>query len=203
MKYSIYRRLIKLLKSKSYERKKETNLWTSVSNWSRPPRPFTWITAVAYSRVCSPHNCWEDSKTAQITPLLCADSLSGSDLSSLPLFLLLHLWPAPLFTPLQSQRPPCCQPGTHFTGFSRGSLPSFRSSFNYCSIKETFSNSMYFNKMATPYPNSQSFSIFLILLYFLPSTYHLLSCVFVYCRFPPTRIWATWGQGISVFIVTT
>lgn len=47
---------------------------------------------------------------------------------------------------------------------------------------------VYFNKMAIPYPNSQSFSNFLILLYFLPSTCHLLSCVFVYCMFSPFRI---------------
>lgn len=100
-----------------------------------------------------------------------------------------------LFTPLQSQQPSCCQPGIHFTWSSHGSLPSFSSSFYYCLIKE---NSMYFNKMAIPYPNSQSFSIFLILLYFLPSTFYLLSCVFVYCMFSPFRIHVSWRRGFCV-----
>lgn len=97
--------------------------------------------------------------------------------------------------PLQSQQPSCCQPGIHFTWFSHGSLRSFSSSFYYCLIKE---NSMYFNKMAIPYPNTQSFSIFLILLYFLPSTCHLLSCVFVYCMFSPFRICVSWRWDFCV-----
>lgn len=115
--------------------------------------------------------------------------------AAFPFLLSLRLRLTLLFTPLQSQQPSCCQPGIHFTWFSHSSLPSFSSSFYYCLIKE---NSMYFNKMAVPYPNSQSFSIFLILLYFLPSTFHLLSCVFVYCMFSPFRIRVSWRRDFCV-----
>lgn len=116
------------------KRNKPVNLCSN--NWSRVPRPVTWITAVAYSRVCSPHNILNDSfKRLLRSHHFCSQTPQVVPKAAFPFLLSLHLWLTLLFTPLQSQQPSCCQPGIHFTWFSHDSLPSFNSSFYYCLIK--------------------------------------------------------------------
>lgn len=89
---------------------------------------------------------WSD-RINSVLKLLCGSHFS-SPLSSLTSSTTL----LPLFTPCQSQWLPCFRPGIHFTWIPHGSLPTFRSLFNYCLIKEALSNSLYFNKITSLLP---------------------------------------------------
>lgn len=161
------------------KRNKSVNLCSK--HWFISPRSLTWITAVTYS----PYNGQNDPfKRLVRLHHFCVQTLSGSILAALP-FLFIQT-PFLLLTSHQS-RPPCCWPEVHFARFPHDSLLAFRSLFNYCLIKEGFSDSLYFNKIATPPP--WSFSIFFFSALF--PTQHLLSalwCICLFCLFSHQHI---------------